>query len=118
MPIRSPRAGACFSRDIARCPLLPPPFRAKGSTVNGQPSRVKRQPIAPEPRPRPRLSRITPVPRPADYPPPFAASEFIAEPAAAEDERIDVGVLVVGAGPAGLAAAIRLGQLLGDDPET
>jgi electron-transferring-flavoprotein dehydrogenase len=58
------------------------------------------------------------VPRPADHPPPFAASEFIAEPAAAEDERIDVGVVVVGAGPAGLAAAIRLGQLLGDDPET
>ena len=41
---------------------------------------------------------------------------MIAAPAAAEDERIDVGVAIVGGGPAGLAAAIRLGQLLGDDP--
>ena len=44
--------------------------------------------------------------------------EFVAEPAAAEDERIDVGVLFVGGGPAGLAGAIRLGQLLADDPAT
>jgi electron-transferring-flavoprotein dehydrogenase len=44
--------------------------------------------------------------------------EFVAEPAAAQDERIDVGVLFVGAGPAGLAGAIRLGQLLADDPAT
>src|ERR687889_148571 len=56
--------------------------------------------------------------RPADSPPPFAASEFVAEPEAAEDERIDVGVLFVGGGPAGLAGAIRLGQLLADDPAT
>jgi electron-transferring-flavoprotein dehydrogenase len=44
--------------------------------------------------------------------------EFVAEPQAAEDERIDVGVLFVGAGPAGLAGAIRLGQLLAGDPAT
>ena len=39
-------------------------------------------------------------------------------PEAGEDERIDVGVLFVGAGPAGIAGAIRLGQLLADDPAT
>jgi electron-transferring-flavoprotein dehydrogenase len=53
---------------------------------------------------------------PAAFPPPFALSSVISSPAAPEDERIDVGVAIVGGGPAGLAAAIRLGQLLGDDP--
>ena len=54
---------------------------------------------------------------PADYPPPFQPSDYIVPPAAAEDERIDVGVLIVGAGPGGLATAVRLGQLIGEDPE-
>jgi electron-transferring-flavoprotein dehydrogenase len=56
--------------------------------------------------------------RPADYPPPFQANEFVASPTDPADARIEVGVLVVGAGPAGLACAIRLGQLLEEDPET
>ncbi len=56
--------------------------------------------------------------RPADFPPPWRASDAIAEPSAPADERIDVGVLIVGAGPAGLACAIRLGQLLAEDPAT
>ena len=56
--------------------------------------------------------------RPSDYPPPVNVREFVAEPQAADDERIDVGVLFVGGGPAGLAGAIRLGQLLADDPAT
>ena len=56
--------------------------------------------------------------RPADYPPPFAPSDAIAAPTDPADERIEVGVLVVGAGPAGLACAIRLGQLLEESPET
>jgi electron-transferring-flavoprotein dehydrogenase len=55
--------------------------------------------------------------RAADYPPPFSPSEFIAEPTDPVDERIEVGVLIVGAGPAGLACAIRLGQLLDEHPD-
>jgi len=55
--------------------------------------------------------------RAAEYPPPFAPHEFITEPTDPIDERIEVGVLVVGAGPAGLACAIRLGQLLDEHPD-
>lgn len=55
--------------------------------------------------------------RAADYPPPFSTGEFVAEPTDPVDERIEVGILVVGAGPAGLACAIRLGQLLEEHPD-
>ncbi len=54
--------------------------------------------------------------KPSDFPPPFDVSEAIAPPTDPEDERIEVGVAIVGAGPAGLACAIRLGQLLEDAP--
>ena len=56
--------------------------------------------------------------RAADFPPPFSPAEVIAAPTDAPDERIEVGVLIVGGGPAGLACAIRLGQLLEEDPAT
>jgi electron-transferring-flavoprotein dehydrogenase len=56
--------------------------------------------------------------RPSEYPPPFAPRDYVTSPIDPEDERIEVGVLVVGAGPAGLACAIRFGQLLEEHPES
>src|SRR5436190_5277873 len=55
---------------------------------------------------------------PAEYPPPLEpAEEFVSEPTDPEEERIEVGVAIVGGGPAGLACAIKLMQLLEDEPE-
>jgi electron-transferring-flavoprotein dehydrogenase len=54
--------------------------------------------------------------RPADFPVPFRAADFVAEPAGSAEDCIEVGILIVGAGPAGLACAIRLGQLLDENP--
>jgi electron-transferring-flavoprotein dehydrogenase len=58
------------------------------------------------------------VTKPSDFPPPFSWREAVAAPTDPEDERIEVGIAIVGAGPAGLACAIRLGQLLEESPET
>ncbi len=55
--------------------------------------------------------------RPSDYPPPFRPSDFVDEPTGSADDQIEVGVLIIGSGPAGLACAIRLGQLLEEHPE-
>src|SRR3954447_16703290 len=55
---------------------------------------------------------------PAAYPPPVdPQGEFIKRELDPEDERIEVGVAIVGGGTAGLATANRLLQLLADDPE-
>jgi electron-transferring-flavoprotein dehydrogenase len=55
---------------------------------------------------------------PLEYPPPVKpAEEFITGITDPEDERIEVGVAIVGGGPAGLACAIKLMQLLEDEPE-
>jgi electron-transferring-flavoprotein dehydrogenase len=56
---------------------------------------------------------------PSEYPPPVdPVGEFVRREVDGEDERIEVGVAIVGGGTAGLATANRLLQLLGDDPET
>src|SRR3712207_2332244 len=53
---------------------------------------------------------------PIDYPPPLdSAQEYVGGPTDPEDERIEVGVAIVGGGPGGLACAIRLMQLLAED---
>jgi electron-transferring-flavoprotein dehydrogenase len=52
--------------------------------------------------------------RPADFPPLVTPGEFVMEPEAPDDERLEVGVLFVGGGAAGLAGAIRLAQYLAD----
>ena len=56
---------------------------------------------------------------PSEFPPPVdPVGEFVKRELDSEDERIEVGVAIVGGGTAGLATANRLLQLLGDDPET
>ena len=56
---------------------------------------------------------------PAEYRAPVdSQQEFIKRTLDDEDERIEVGVAIVGGGTAGLACATRLLQLLADDEET
>jgi electron-transferring-flavoprotein dehydrogenase len=56
---------------------------------------------------------------PADFPPPVEVEkEFVKHSLDGEDDRIEIGVAIVGGGTAGLACANRLLALLADDPET
>ena len=55
--------------------------------------------------------------RPIDFTPAFGPTDAVGAPTDPPDERIEVGVLIVGGGPGGLACAIRLGQLLEEHPD-
>ena len=54
---------------------------------------------------------------PSEFPPPFDPADVIGPPTDAEDERIEVGIAIVGGGPAGLACANKIMQLLEHEPE-
>jgi electron-transferring-flavoprotein dehydrogenase len=58
-----------------------------------------------------------PAVAPIQYPPPFDPASVIGPPTDPEDDRIEVGIAIVGGGPAGLACANRLMQLLESEPE-
>ncbi len=58
-----------------------------------------------------------PAVAPSEFPPPFDVADVIGPPTDPEEDRIEVGVAIVGGGPAGLACANKLMQLLENEPE-
>ncbi|MGQ0793074.1 MAG: 4Fe-4S dicluster domain-containing protein [Deltaproteobacteria bacterium] len=54
---------------------------------------------------------------PADFKPHVSEFKYVSGITSSPDERVEVGVVFVGAGPASLAGAIRLAQLLEGEPE-
>ncbi len=55
---------------------------------------------------------------PSDYPPAYDPTSAVDAPNAPVDLQIPAGVAIVGGGAAGLACAVKLGQLLQNDPES
>lgn len=55
---------------------------------------------------------------PSEFPPPYDPCSAVDAPNAPDDLRIPAGVCIVGGGAGGLACAVKLGQLLADDPES
>jgi electron-transferring-flavoprotein dehydrogenase len=58
-----------------------------------------------------------PAVSPSEFPPPFDSADVIGPPTDPEEDRIEVGIAIVGGGPAGLACANKVMQLLEDEPE-
>ena len=58
-----------------------------------------------------------PAVAPSEFPPPFDSADVIGPPTDAPEDRIEVGVAIVGGGPAGLACANKVMQLLENEPE-
>ena len=54
---------------------------------------------------------------PGEFPPPFDPADFVGAPTDPEEERLEAGIVIVGGGPAGLACANKVMQLLSDEPE-
>ncbi|HSS32917.1 MAG TPA: electron-transfer flavoprotein:ubiquinone oxidoreductase [Solirubrobacterales bacterium] len=58
-----------------------------------------------------------PAVAPSEFPPPFDSASVIGPPTDAPEDRIEVGIAIVGGGPAGLACANKILQLLENEPE-
>ncbi len=58
-----------------------------------------------------------PAVKPIEFPPPFDSADVIGPPTDPAEDRIEVGIAIVGGGPAGLACANKVMQLLENEPE-
>src|SRR5262249_17995126 len=89
-------------------------LRVRGSRRGGRPAQDRPQADRGDQGEEGRLMAV----EPAEFPPPVKpAEEFIAPITDPEEERIEVGVAIAGGGPAGLACAIRVMQLLENEPD-